>query len=108
MVTPSERTVQWMKDNPEKHQANKDAKQVKRDNIRADAIRAISRSLHKTPEKAIRAFCNACPVGVSRNGYYYAPVTCSKKSCPLYAFRNVNPNMKGNSAVVMDSIRAGK
>jgi hypothetical protein len=93
MNKASERTKRWMKEHPERTKQLRIQRKERELAAKEDALRALKRAKYKTPDKAIRAFCNRCPNGTSRPGFPLAPVTCHKKSCPLYPFRNCNPSM---------------
>jgi hypothetical protein len=90
-MTGSEMTKQWMSDNPEKYEAYKQRAREKKIKQQDESILALQSAKYKTPIASIRAFCNSCPLGLSRNGYDQAPVTCFNTVCPLYAFRNGDP-----------------
>jgi hypothetical protein len=92
MNKDSEVTKKWMKKHPERVKVTKAKKKDRKLRLRNEALCAIKKAKHKTPSKAIRAYCNLCPIGVSRSGFDYAPVECKKKKCPLYSFRNGDPN----------------
>lgn len=89
----SERTKQWIRNNPERYKANQTRSLQRKETMRKEAMLCIKKAQHKTPMLAIKAFCRACPNGVSRQGTNYrnAPVSCKQKTCPLFPFRNGNP-----------------
>ena len=95
-MTPGERTLKWLKANPEKAKANKVRYQERKEASHKEGLKNIKRSKYKTPMPAIKAFCRECPKGSSRKGknYLNAIVTCREKKCPLYAFRNGNPTRR--------------
>jgi hypothetical protein len=74
MMTANERTMQWMRDNPEKYEALKRRERAKKVARQNEAIAAWRKSRFKTPLAAIRGFCRVC-----QNG-------CANE-CPLYAYR---------------------
>ena len=92
MNKASERTKKWIKEHPEQAKSHKTKSTERKLRLRDEALRVIKRAKHKTPSKAIRAYCNSCPNGVSRSGFSYAPVECKKKRCPLFPFRNGIPH----------------
>ena len=83
----------WALENPEKALALKERQRKQKKKLQKESIANLKKSKFKTPAKAIRAFCHACPNGSSRCGpnYLKAPVSCKKEDCPLYAFRNGIP-----------------
>jgi hypothetical protein len=103
----SERAIRWMQNNPEKHKANIDAAKERKKRRQEESIAALDKSRYKSPEKAIRHFCNLCPYGTSRSGYDLAPVDCSKTDCPLFAFRNGNP-VRIKLHKELNNVRKGK
>jgi len=104
----SQNAMKWMANNPEKVAAQKKKRADRKVRLQKDAIRAHKRTPHKTPLKAIKAYCNQCPSGQSRGGFTYAPVECTHKSCPLYAYRNFNaPYIGRNDLVKARSCRKG-
>jgi len=90
-MTESERMMKWLRDNPKKAQALKERERAKKIARQDESIAAWNKARYKSPVFAIRAFCNACPIGVSRCGFDRAPVSCEKTACPLYCFRNGDP-----------------
>jgi len=92
MNKDSERTKKWIKEHTEQVKANTVKQKDKKLRLRNEALQAIKETKHKTPSKAIRAYCNSCSIGISRSGFDYAPVECGKKKCLLYPFRNGVPS----------------
>ena len=93
----SQKTLQWMRDNPERDKQNKQRSAQKTRRLRQEAKDAFEKTPHKTMHKAIKAFCNQCPNGTSRKGFNYAPVECSQTDCPLFCFRNFNASVLDKS-----------
>jgi hypothetical protein len=93
-MKPSERTKAWMRAYPEKAQLLVIRSQQKRKERQQEALKDLEHSKFKTPMDAIRAFCRRCTLGDSRGGGVFpkAHVYCRQIDCPLYAFRNSNPN----------------
>lgn len=92
MNIDSERSKKWIKDNPGRHLINTANRNARLSKLKEEAKKAYKKTPHKTPCKAIKAFCNNCANGTSRSGFDYAPVDCKVKNCALFPYRNFNPS----------------
>ena len=92
MNAESERTKEWMKKHPERAKINQaNAKKRKMTSL-TEALRLQKKSSFKTPMQAIKGYCRRwCQFGESRADFPNALVTCSKKRCPFYPYRNGDP-----------------
>lgn len=90
-VSESQRTKEWMRDNPEKAKALQESQRERKVALQNEAIDAWKHSPYKTMGIAIRAFCHSCPHGTFSRDTPKSPVFCDKKGCPLFPYRNGNP-----------------
>ena len=69
------------------------ARQAKRTTMINDCMVVLKDSPYKTPLRAIKGFCLACENATYRKGKRYTnvPIYCEIRHCPLFPFRNGNP-----------------
>ena len=105
-MTASERTMLWIKNNPDKVQALKQRQRSKKIATQNESLAAWDVSIFKTPNTAIRGFCHQCDKGYSLRGDAKSIVYCEHDTCPLFAYRNGDPaRIKRGRKLNMNNIR---